>query len=651
MAIVATAPASDVLLRLYREIVAKATDAIGIVGPDGAYIEQNAAHRALTGYDDADLVGRTPEIHLGKEVFSRVLGTLVRDGEFRGEVQSRRKDGSLIDVELVAFTLRDASGAVACHVGIKRDIGRRKHAEAAFIREVARLKLVHDLGATVARAEDEEVILHAALASVEEALDADRAAVLLFDASGVMRFRAWKGLSDGYRAKVEGHSPWARDDPAPTPLLVSDVRSADLGALKDVVLGEGIAACAFVPLLHQGRLLGKFMAYYDAPHVFTPDEIRLSETIAQHVSFAVARGQAKLELETSRASLQDFVETSAIGLHWVGPDGIILWANPADHELLGYAHDEYVGMDIRRFHADSEVIADILARLTRGERITEYPARLLAKDGSIRHVLIDSSVRWEDGKFLHTRCFTRDVTARRQVEEELASARRQLAVNEKLSALGTLVSGVAHEIRTPLTYVLNNVHLARDALARGDSAKGAAYLGECIEGVERIKRLVGDLRRFNRHPLGIVQPEDPVAVVREAVDLFRATQRGRVRVVLEAKSCPSVALDRVQIQQVVLNLLDNAAEASNGAGEVRISVAPEGSRVVVLVADDGPGVAPEIEARIFEPFVTTKADGTGLGLSIVRRIVEGHGGTVRCETVPGRGATFRVALPVRPAAG
>ena len=116
---------------------------------------------------------------------------------------------------------------------------------------------------------------------------------------------------------------------------------------------------------------------------------------------------------------QDFFETSAIGLHWVGPDGTILWANKADYELLGYSKDEYIGRNIIEFHDDKNAIVDILRRLKRNEKITEYPARLLAKDGSIKHVLITSSVLWKDGEFIHTRCFTRDITERKLTERKL----------------------------------------------------------------------------------------------------------------------------------------------------------------------------------------------------------------------------------------
>ncbi|HEY2389141.1 MAG TPA: PAS domain S-box protein [Candidatus Binatia bacterium] len=118
--------------------------------------------------------------------------------------------------------------------------------------------------------------------------------------------------------------------------------------------------------------------------------------------------------------LATFVDTAAIGLHRVGPDGTILWVNDAELETLGYAREEYVGHHIAEFHVDQAVIADILARLHAGEKLIECPARMRCKDGSIKAVLIDSSVLWEDGRFIHTQCFTRDVTDRVGAEQSRA---------------------------------------------------------------------------------------------------------------------------------------------------------------------------------------------------------------------------------------
>ena len=132
------------------------------------------------------------------------------------------------------------------------------------------------------------------------------------------------------------------------------------------------------------------------------------------------RRKAEVALLQSEGELSEFFENATVGLHWVGPDGTVLRINRTELEMLGYTREEYVGRHIAEFHADSEVIADILRRLHAGEELHDYEARMRCKDGSIRHVLLNCNVRWEDGKFIHIRCFTRDVTDRRQVEETQA---------------------------------------------------------------------------------------------------------------------------------------------------------------------------------------------------------------------------------------
>jgi PAS domain S-box-containing protein len=128
------------------------------------------------------------------------------------------------------------------------------------------------------------------------------------------------------------------------------------------------------------------------------------------------------------ADLEDFFENGTVGLHLVAADGTIVKANRADYEPLGYSADEYIGQPITKFHVDDAVIADILARLSAGEKLDKYPARLRAKDGSIRHVLISSSVCFRDGEFVNTRCFTIDVTDKIETEAALREAQERLAV-------------------------------------------------------------------------------------------------------------------------------------------------------------------------------------------------------------------------------
>ena len=176
-------------------------------------------------------------------------------------------------------------------------IERVQHLEAEA-RARAEVELLYDLTAGVNRLDDSAAVFELALATVIRGSRCDRAAILLFDDAGVMRFAASHGLSETYRAAVEGHSPWQPDAVDPAPLTVNDTeRDPAWASYRDVFRAEGVRSLAFIPLLHHNRLLGKFMLYRDQPRAFEPAELQFTATVAVHVAQAVARRRAERELE------------------------------------------------------------------------------------------------------------------------------------------------------------------------------------------------------------------------------------------------------------------------------------------------------------------------------------------------------------------
>ncbi|MDB6007178.1 MAG: hybrid sensor histidine kinase/response regulator [Prosthecobacter sp.] len=154
------------------------------------------------------------------------------------------------------------------------------------------------------------------------------------------------------------------------------------------------------------------------------------------------RKQAAKALIQSEAKLQDFVENASIGLHWVGPDGLIIWANRTELDLLGYTREEYFGHHINEFHADPPVIEDILTRLTGGQTLRDHEARLRCKDGSIRLVSISSNALFEEGRLVHTRCFTQDITERKEMDAQLRKS------EERFRTLFDIGPGAIYSIDT-----------------------------------------------------------------------------------------------------------------------------------------------------------------------------------------------------------
>ncbi|HWG89438.1 MAG TPA: MEDS domain-containing protein [Candidatus Thermoplasmatota archaeon] len=235
-------------------------------------------------------------------------------------------------------------------------------------------------------------------------------------------------------------------------------------------------------------------------------------------------------------------------------------------------------------------------------------------------------------------------------EEALETARRQAAAQEKLSTLGMLVSGVAHEIRTPLTYAMTNLHLIDRRLKASGAEEGPLreQVTEALQGLERVSRIVADLRRFLHAAPDEGGPADLAEVATAATNLFRATVSHEVYLRMDLRAASAAHVDPLKLQQVVLNLLSNAAEAVGPGGQIVVRTRAEGGEALIEVEDKGPGIPPDVRARLFEPLFTTKSEGTGLGLSIVRRIVEEHSGTIEVASTPGEGARFTVRLPASP---
>jgi signal transduction histidine kinase len=222
-------------------------------------------------------------------------------------VRLRRANGSYAWFEVNGTAVREDDGDLRFMLGTARDVSEREELRS----RLRDLDAVYRFADAVAGAPALDEVLEAALDALLEATGADRASVLLADDEGVLRFRAWRGLSDRYRKYTEGRSPWPPAESDPQPVLVEDVAGAGYEpALERVMRKEGIAALAFVPLMRGGRMLGRFALYRDAPHIWSDREVLLSRTIANHLASVIDRTQAQHEAEGSRARLALLLEAT-----------------------------------------------------------------------------------------------------------------------------------------------------------------------------------------------------------------------------------------------------------------------------------------------------------------------------------------------------
>jgi PAS domain S-box-containing protein len=279
-------------------IVTGAEDAIVSKTLEGVVTSWNPAAESMFGYSAQEAIGRPitmiippDRLHEEREILARL-----KRGERTEHFETIRlhKSGRLIPVSVTVSPVRDTSGRVIGASKIARDRTEQQRAYEALRATVRGLEALYRLADRVGRAADRGQVHEAALDAITAAMGVERASILLFDAEGALRFVAWRGLSDAYRRATEGHSPWGPDSLDHAPIAVFDVFEDEaLAPLRETVLAEGIRALLFVPIEAQGRLIGKFMVYADAPRRFTSEECRLAETIGRHVAFGLVRVDAE----------------------------------------------------------------------------------------------------------------------------------------------------------------------------------------------------------------------------------------------------------------------------------------------------------------------------------------------------------------------
>jgi signal transduction histidine kinase len=245
-----------------------------------------------------------------------------------------------------------------------------------------------------------------------------------------------------------------------------------------------------------------------------------------------------------------------------------------------------------------------------------------------------------------------------QLRRDLAQARDQLVRHERFAAVGLLVSDIAHEIYNPLAWVKLNTGLLKMAFdqASDDPASLApklAKLGELLkdnaEGLDRIQHVVDALRLMSRAHSDHKDEEDVNAICRKTIVMLNQVfKKKAVQVGQEWGELPPVVCNGSEVAQAVMNLLVNANDAVGPNGHVGVRTLSQDHEVAIEVWDDGPGLPPEVESRIFEPFVTTKPFGTGLGLPLVRSVADDHKGRVEWTTNRPGGTTFRLVIPLHP---
>jgi len=249
--------------------------------------------------------------------------------------------------------------------------------------------------------------------------------------------------------------------------------------------------------------------------------------------------------------------------------------------------------------------------------------------------------------------FIRDITERQEADRNFRELQSELLHVSRLSSLGEMSAALAHELNQPLTAMANYINAARrtmESIPHAQTEKAREFLNKAASQTLRAGEIIRRLRDFMEKGETDKCPENLNAVVEEAMTLavVGAAEAG-IKVIIDAAAdLPEVMMDKIQIQQVVLNLIRNSIDAMQAASERVLTVVTmrDGGFTNVIVSDTGPGLDPEVAARLFQPFVTTKEQGMGIGLSVCRSIIEAHGGEISATPNSNGGVAFKFSLPV-----
>ena len=337
-------------------------------------------------------------------------------------------------------------------------------------------------------------------------------------------------------------------------------------------------------------------------------------------------------------------------------DGAFTFICPNVDVIFGYTPDEVQAMG-RIAHLLGDDLYDRADLAARGE-IRNVEREVNSKTGERRTVLIHlKRVSIQGATVLYT---CRDITELKHAEKELATTRLELTHAARVALVGELTASIVHEIQQPIAAILTNasagLRLTKDGAERPEPAELYETFSDIFQESNEAAQIIERLRTLMRKRPLELQPLDVNEVARDVLRLVAAdAHRRRVTVRLElSPGLPIIAVDRVSLQQAILNLVVNAMDAmdpdTTEERRVVVRTCNTETGVEIAVSDTGRGIAPGDMPRLFEPFFTTKKDGLGLGLAISRSIVEAHAGRIWAESHGGRGTSFRLVLPVQPGA-
>jgi len=447
--------------------------------------------------------------------------------------------------------------------------------------------------------------------------------------------------AEKFKMKIgDGIAGWVAEKGVP--LLVGDVKEEP----RYIEFVPGTASKLAVPLVSEKKVLGVLVVDSYQKSAFSLDDLDLLMVFASHTSVVIESARLYGQVMTEKNYTSNILESSPNGIITIDENKRIRALNRKTEEILGIKRKNILDKKISEVFKEGEIL-EVLSSTIDDQRIIENQELTFSRqDGSNAILGLSSSAMKMDEKGVPAMIITiRDLTESKQTEMLI---RRM----DRLSSLGQLSAGIAHEIRNPLASINFNVQLLSKKFLLDRAAEG--ILSDTFEGIERIKVLVKRILDFTKTGSPSFKKGNIHNIINDSIALIEPQIKKRKVEIKKyfSDDIPDVVFDPHQIQQTFVNLFLNAAEAMENGGDIEIRSSLEKrkydmKRLTISITDSGKGIQKEDLSKIFDPFFTTKTEGTGLGLSIVHKIMEQHDALIEVKSKENKGTTFTLRFPVK----
>jgi PAS domain S-box-containing protein len=637
--------------------VESSRDCMKILDLDGRLLYINRAGLERLGVRDPQELLYRPLVDLWSEKEREPLGNAIAQatagaiGRFQGPC--RTPAGVMKWWDMVIMPIADSRGAVVQLLAVSRDVSAPWRAEAFQAGQ-------HQVLEMIATGAPLPEVLTLLAHVVEDQCEGRPCSVLLLDADGVqVRVGAAPSLPEDFSSRLDGRPLGPDVGSCGTvmqlgrPVIVTDIASdPQWEALRDAAAESGLRACWSTPILStQKKVLGSFAMYCDTPRAPSREDLRLLETAADLAGAAIDHHRSQKALRQSEERNRAILRAIPDWMFVLSSDGVYLDCHINNPDGLLVPPEVFLGKSMHDFLPAP--LAETFMRSFERALASNEPERLeytLEFDNEQRFFEA-CLVRCDSDKLLS---IVREITDRKRAELDAAAQRQELAHLNRVLILAEQSGALAHELSQPLAAILSNAQAARRLLDRTplDVEEVRAALDDVIKSDKRAGTVIHRLRELLKKSNTVLQPLDVNEVTREVLDLTHSDLLLR-RVPITTSLSPGVLPvlgDKVQLQQVILNLVLNACDAMSALEpterELTLTTVVDDGCVQIAVADRGVGIPNGELESVFDPFVTHRQHGLGLGLAISRSIVLAHHGRIRAENNADRGATFRCFLPL-----